>query len=160
MAFDVNRFLNTEYTEALDTKRPIIPEGDWRCYIQSVDVAAGNRPDTVMMRLTLIFDDEDLAKMPEVAGREKITMNVSLFVDIDAETQLIKHAGGMNWQLGQVRAACGQNSPGQAWTPAMLEAKGPLLVRISHSEIKKDLGNGRKEGTGDFRDNVTAWAAA
>lgn len=159
MAFDATRFLNTTYEDVFDTKRPLMPEGDWRCFIKSVDVAAGNRPDAVLLRLTLIFDDPDLAALPQFEGRAEITMNTMIFVDVDPETQLIKHAGGMNWQLGQVRAAAGQNNPGQPWAPGMLENKGPMLVRVIHNEIKRDLGNGRKEGTGEMRDNITAWAA-
>jgi hypothetical protein len=159
MGFDVNRFLNTTYTEAFDTKRPLMPEGDWRAYIKSIDVAPGNREDTCLFRLTLIFDDPDLAALPQFEGRESITMNTTIFVDIDKETGMIKYGGGLNWQLGQVRAAAGQNNPGQPWAPGMLEGRGPMLVKIDHSEIKKDLGNGKKEGTGEFRDNITKWAA-
>lgn len=160
MAFDANRFLNATYSDSFDTKRPLMPEGEWRCYIQGIDVAAGNRPDTCMVRISLIFDDTDLAALPQFEGRDKIMMNTTLFVDIDPETGLIKYGGGLNWQLGQVRAAVGQNNPGQPWAPAMLENAGPILVKISHSEIKKDVGNGKKEGTGEFRDNIVAWAAA
>jgi len=160
MAFDAAKFLNAVYTEALDTKRTLIPEGDWRCYIQGVDVAAGNRPEAVMFRISLIFDDPDLAKLPEMAGRDKIISNQTLFVDVDPESQMIRHGGGLNWQLGQVRAACGQNDSGKPWAPSMLENKGPLIVHVDWREIKKDLGNGRREGTGEFIDNVTKWTAA
>lgn len=160
MAFDVSKFLNNVYTEALDTKRTLIPEGDWRCFIQGIDVAAGNRPDACMFRITVVFDDEDLKKKEGMENREKITMTQTLFIDIDPETQAIKHGGGMNWQLGKVRAACGQNNPGQPWAPAMLEEKGPLFVRVQHREMKKDVGNGRKEGTGEYLDNIVEWAAA
>lgn len=159
MAFDVNRFLNTTYTDSFDTKRPLMPEGDWKCFIQGVDVAPGNKDDTCLMRLSLIFDDVDLAARPEFEGREKITMNTTIFVDIDKESGLIRHGGGLNWQLGQVRAAAGQNNPGQPWAPSMLEGQGPMLVSIYHSEIKKDVGGGKKEGTGEFRDNIQRWAA-
>lgn len=160
MAFDVNRFLNTDYTEAFDTKRPLMPEGEWKCFIQNVDVAPGNREDVCLARITLIFDDQDLAELPQFEGRDKITMNTTIFIDIDKETGLIKHGGGLNWQLGQVRAAAGQNHAGKPWNFAMLEGQGPMIVKITHSEIKKDVGNGRKEGTGEFRDNIQAWAAA
>lgn len=159
MAFDANRFLNTTYNEAFETKRPLMPEGDWRCYVQAVDVAAGNREDACQMRITYIFDDEDLAKLPQFEGREKITMNNTLFVDIDPETGTIKYAGGTNWQLGQLRAAVGQNNPGQPWSPANLEGAGPMIIKITHSEIKKDVGNGKKEGTGEMRDNIAKWIA-
>lgn len=160
MAFDAAKFLNNVYTDALDTKRTLIPEGDWRCFIQGVDVAAGNRPDACMFRISVVFDDPDLAAKEGMEGRDKIIMNQTLFVDIDPETQAIKHGGGQNWQLGKVRAACGQNNPGQPWSPSMLEEKGPLFVRVQHRELKKDTGNGRKEGTGEFLDNIVDWAAA
>jgi len=159
MSFDANRFLNTVYTEAFDTKRPLMPEGDWRCYIQGVDVGAGNKEDTVLMRITLVFDDEELAKRPEFEGREKITMNTTIFIDVDKETGLIKHAGGMNWQLGQVRAAAGQNNPGVAWNPNMLAERGPMIVSVYHTEIKKEDDKGRKVGIGEFRDNIQRWTA-
>lgn len=161
MSFDAAKFLQAQYTEALDTKRTLMPEGDWRCFIKGVDVAAGNREDAVMFRISLIFDDPDLLTKPGMADRDpnNIIMNTTLFVDVDKETQLIKFGGGMNWQLGQVRAAVGQNNPGQPWSPAMLEGKGPLLVRVAHKEMKKDVGNGRKEGTGEFMDNITLWSA-
>lgn len=160
MAFDAARFLNTTYEAEFDTKRPLMPEGDWRCFIKSVDVAAGNRDDTVQLRLTLLMDDPDLAAMEQFLGRAEILMNTMIFVDVEKETQLIRHGGGYNWQLGAIRAACGQNNPAQPWAPAMLENKGPLLIRVIHSEIKKEGPNGRKEGTGEYRDNISAWAAA
>lgn len=160
MAFDATRFLNTSYTEAFDDKRPLFPEGDWKCYIKGVDVAAGNRPDALQLRLSLIFDDERLKAMEGFAERAEIIKMEIIFVDIDPETMMIKYGGGMNWQLGAVRAAAGQNNPGEPWNPGRLEGAGPMYVRIQHSEIKRDVGNGRKEGTGELRDNITKWAAA
>lgn len=160
MAFDVYRFLNTTYTEAFDTKRPLMPEGTWKCYIKGVDVAPGNRPDALQLRISLIFDDDDLKAMEQFKDRDQIISNQMIFVDIDPETMAIKYTGGQNWQLGAIRAAAGQNSPGRAWNPGMLQDAGPMFVTVKHTEIKKEDPSGRKVGTGEFRDNIDKWAAA
>lgn len=160
MGFDVARFLNTTYNDTFETKRPLMPEGTWRCFIKGIDVAPGNREDALQLRLSLIFDDEDLKAMEQFAGRDQIISNQMIFVDIDKDSMAIKFAGGQNWQLGQVRAAAGQNNPGKPWNVGMLEGAGPMFVTFKHSEIKKEDAQGRKVGTGEYRDNVDKWAAA
>lgn len=162
MAFNAAAFLSTVYEDAFDTKRPLMPEGEWRGFIRAVDVGAGNREETVMLRLSIEFDDDNLKALPEMADREKIIMNETLFVDVDPKNPTqIKFGGGINWQLGQVRAAAGQNNPGRPWSPSNLEGAGPILFKIAHREIKKENPETkRKEGTGEMRDNIAAYAPA
>lgn len=161
MAFNAAAFLSTVYEEAFDTKRPLMPEGEWRGFIRGVDVAPGNREETVMFRISIIFDDENLKSLPEMEGRDQIIMNETLFVDVDPKNPTqIKFGGGQNWQLGQLRHAAGQNHPGRPWSPSMLEGQGPIIFKIAHREIKKDDGSGKKVGTGELRDNIVSYAAA
>lgn len=153
--FDTAKFLNTEYSDSFATERPLIPEGEWRAMIKNIDVAAGNRKETVMMRVHLIFEDEDLAAHPDLAGREQIVTTTTIFCDIDPETQILKWSGGQNWQLGQIRAALGQNNPGKPWWPSQMEGKGPVLVKVEHRK------SGGKDGKDErINDNIVRWAAA
>jgi hypothetical protein len=159
MTFDPAKFLNTEYTDSFETKRPLIPEGDWKCYIKNVDVTAGNRPNTAMAQVTIEFHDDELRAHPTMEGKTEILKRETLFLDLD-DNGLIKYAGGANWQLGQLRAACGQNEQGKPWNIGKLEGAGPLGVRITHREMtKQNPATGKREGTGDIIDNVGAWLA-
>lgn len=154
LAFDVNRFLTTEYEAEFSVERPKIPEGEWRAMTKEFDVQPGNNKGSLQGRLHLEFIDDELAALEEMKGRDKIVTTHMLFIDVDENFQ-IKYSGGLNWQLGQIRAALGQNDPRKPWSPAMLAHRGPILVKVEHRNI------GGKDGK-ELRtvDNIVKWAAA
>jgi hypothetical protein len=53
-----------------------------------------------------------------------------VWLDQDSNGDL-DYAKGKNVGLGRLREALGQNSPGAAWSPAMLKGAGPAMISVT-----------------------------
>jgi len=143
--FDPDSFLQSTQTEAFDTKYTPIPNGEYIAVLDRIDKPRTAK-DSVVWDLHWLIDDSNLkAQM----GREKITARQSLFLDVTPEGRL-DVSKGKNVQLGKLRDALGQNVPGQAWSPSMMQGKA-AKIRITQKV--------RSDGSGDIDSNVTGVAA-
>lgn len=147
-AFDPDLFLSTSVSGALDTRYMPVPQGEYAAIIEEVKARIQPGQGDNAGKEFLIFDVLwliDDQKVRDATGRDKVTVRQSLFIDRTPDGS-IDISKGKNIQLGKLREALGQNTPG-AWAPSML--KGQVArVKIGH---KPDTKN-----PGDVFDNVTA----
>ena len=152
MAFDVASFLNTVYEAPFQTKRALVPEGEYSAYIKSFEIAIGKRPGTLSCRFTILIDDKELCIEQ---NRDEVTMQPMIFLDVDPDDMsVLLYGTNQNVQLGRIRAALGQNDPTQAWNFGMLEGAGPIMIKVTH-KAGKDAQTG--EATGEIFDQVASW---
>ena len=156
MAFDINRFLNNTYEESFQTKRELVPEGDYVATIKGMpEFSAGKRPGTVMAKITFRLIGEDAEEAARQQNREELTVTNWMFIDVDEEdASIIKYGANQSIELGRLRAALGQNDPSRPWNPMMLDNAGPLLVKVSHRAVKDSEG----QPTGEMADFVSKYA--
>lgn len=132
-AFDPDTFMNQTIDEALDTRFVPVPEGDYPATIKSFEIKqVGQENRTV---LNIIWDIQDQTVLAEI-GRDSATVRQTVWLDID-QGKLDK-GKGKNVGLGRLRAALGQNEPGQPWNFGALEGAGPALVRVTHRADRDD----------------------
>lgn len=131
--FNADNFLSASVTGANDTKRTLVPEAEYKAYVDDLKARTvkGNSGDeTPVLDVFLLIPDE---KVASALGLEKITVNDSMFIDMD-ENGNIAFGPNKNIRLGQLRDAVGQNDPKKPWSPMMLKGMGPFMVKITHSK--------------------------
>jgi len=144
MNFDPNAFMNTEFKESNATRVIPCPVGDYAAMISKVD--SRTLPNgSVVMDVTWSIDD---ARAKETTGRPTITCRQTVWLDFDTNGGLA-FGEGKNVGLGRLRAALGQNTAGQPWSPSMLSGK-TARVKVTHRADKD---------SGDIYDQVSAVAA-
>lgn len=131
MSFNPEEFLQQTTTDTFETRMTPIPEGD---YLSQVDkfamrVVEGN----VILDVTWAILDEGVKQL---LGMDKPTVRQSIFLDIDQNGKL---AAGQNKniQLGKVRDALGQNTPGEPWGINRIAA-GLAKIKVGHRPDKSD----------------------
>ena len=124
--FNADTFLAQEHDEVLDTVVVPIPVGEFVAHITKLtpklNQASKKDPTSVYHFLDVeweIDDEEVKAKL----GRDTVKVKQSLLLDIN-EANKLDSGKGKNVPLGQLRAACNQNSPGQKF------AFGNLLHQV------------------------------
>lgn len=142
--FNAETFLHTESDQALETKRIPIP-------IDQQDTFAGRITDVkfrqaagkkdVSQTYTFMDVTWELQVPPnilEAIARDKATVKQSLIVDVNAAGTGLDFAKGKNIQLGRVREAIGQNTPGEPWSPTRMMG-GAANVKIKHRPDGEDV---------------------
>jgi hypothetical protein len=105
--FDPNTFLNATTTEKMETRRTPVPEAEYIALIDDVKLRAAK--ESVMADIIWRIDNAELAaKM----GLPKVTVRQTVFLDINESGTGLATGPNKNVQLGKVREAVGQNSPG------------------------------------------------
>ena len=142
-AFDPDAFANVTIEEANSTEYVPIPEGD---YIATVDkyepkVTPNGKP------VLEVFWKLDAPENEDV--HEKV-IRQGIWLDVNGQGSL-EMGKGKNVQLGRLREAVGQNTPGQAWSPAMLEG---AVAKVS---VKQTMA---KDGSGAVYSNISGVAKA
>jgi hypothetical protein len=135
--FDPNVFLNQELSGASEVKYTPIPEGEYKGYID--DLNMDSYEDTPILVITYALLDDD-NKLKTMLGLEKPTVQDRLFLDVN-EDGSIAFGPNKNVRLGRVREAVGQNDPKKKWQFNMLRGAGPVLLKIAHN-YNKTTGEG------------------
>ena len=134
--FDPDTFMSMSTEEADETSFRPIPEGEFNAVITKIE---GRTPKgNSILDVTWAIDDEAVRAE---TGMENPSVRQSLFLDITSSGGL-ERGPNKNVQLGRLRAALGQNNPGQPWSPSMLEgqvAKVSIKQRIVDENIYADV---------------------
>ena len=145
MAFDADAFLNQTPDAPNATVIEACPEGEYRATIDDGDKAiqfkefTSQKNNQVYHQMQVFFnilDDNVRAQLK----RDKVLVPMSIFLDLTDAGQL-DTGQGKNVGIGRLRAALDQNQPGQAWSPAMLKGKGPVMVKVTQRSDKNDPNN-------------------
>jgi hypothetical protein len=134
----------------METEMRLVPPGEYTAMVADFDKTAfevidftyksGERAGTPgqMTKFTVPFSIND-PKIQEALGREKATVTKQIILDFAADGSL-DFGPDKNLDLGRLRAAVGQNTPGP-WSPAQLRGAGPLMVKVEHREFKRRDGS-------------------
>lgn len=128
-AFDPDTFLSQQTTEALDTTSTPIPEGVYPAVVDKI-VPRQAKGSTILDVIWSI-DDEGVKT---VTGLQKNTARQSIFLDM-TESGALDFSKGKNVQLGRLRDALNQNTPGHPWAPGM------LVGNVARVSVKHRLGD-------------------
>ncbi len=130
--FDPETFLENEYTGAMADRPVQIPSCESLANIDNIkprEVQTKTGPRVILDVFWELLDEE----LKDRLERAKIIVRQSLWLDFTDGGDL-DYSGDKNWRLGQVRAALGQNTPGEPWSFGMLPGAGPALVHVKESE--------------------------
>ncbi len=149
--FDPEEFMNVTVEGELDTKRPVVPSGQYVTQIFKVTPKGGTigKGDNIgkpwrALGLTLeVMDDA----VKEEMHQDRVFVSYQVFLDLDDNDQ-IDLRKGRNVALGKLRAAVGQND-GSPWSPAMLIGQ----------MVEANVTIGTHPQSHDEMNNVTAVAA-
>jgi hypothetical protein len=141
--FNVDAFTQTSVTESFSTATDPVPVGEYTGMLEKIDKPRV-QGEYIVWDLTWTVDDAALAAQ---LGRKKVTVRQSVFLDV-TEAGNLDTSKGKNVQLGRLREALGQNAPGQAWAPSMMQGKA-AKIKVTH----------RTDADGNVRDQVSAVAA-
>jgi hypothetical protein len=161
--FDKSVFLQTTYDEVLDTERTLFPVGECVCSgIEELDIL---EPQS--------FTDKETGEQKEGSPRVKIKarvredhaeriraefgydpdrpvyFNYAFYLDINSEGHL-EFGPNKNIPLGQLRAAVGQNVPGEPWSIVNLRGAGAFGFVLRHEEWEKGDKKGKNERVSKF----------
>jgi hypothetical protein len=133
--FNAEDFLNQTTEATMQDKWTEVPEGEYLAQIGdgpndlTVEGIQGKKdPTKTYPRLTLfyyIIDENLKAKL----GKSSIRVRQQFLLDMDENGKLATGAD-QNVRLGQIRAAVGLNSPGQAFALSMLRGRGPVRAKV------------------------------
>ncbi len=124
---NTEEFLQQTTDQALDERLDPCPAGDWQAQagkpeIKDFTYKSGEREGETGYRMVIrwtILDEE--AK--QAVDRDTLTVQQSLLLDLTPDGAGLDMGKGKNIGLGQIRAALGQNEPGQEWSPIMIEGQ-------------------------------------
>lgn len=161
--FDKSMFLQANYDEALDTERTLFPVGE--CIVTGIEELDILDPQT--------FTDKESGEQKEGSPRLKIKcpvredhaerirqefgyapdrpvyFNYNFYLDINSEGHL-EFGPNKNIPLGQLRAAVGQNNPGEPWSLLNLKGAGSFGFILRHEEWEKGDKKGKNERVTKF----------
>lgn len=130
--FDPTQFLDQTYSEANDTVLVPIPEGEFIAVADKVEFKQwSSKKDTSLAGWKLLInwtiDDESVK---QAIGRDKATCRQDIMLDMNEAGTGLDMGKGKNVGLGKLRAALGLNSPGQPFSPSMIQGRiGKVLVK-------------------------------
>ena len=141
MGINTEEFMQTTTEAALDDRIDPCPAGDYNAIIDSIEIRdftykSGDREGQTGYRMVVRYDVQDDA-VKQSLGRDKVTVQQSVLLDLNETNDGLDMGKGKNVQLGAIRTALGQNVEGQPWSPAMLQ--GQLI----HINVKAGVYNDR-----------------
>lgn len=144
-------FMNAGVEGAMSTERPLPAEGQYHLRIvddvtsdkdyRKIEVIGGSSQNQdgqtrPWLRMNVPMEIVDRIDQPGDTSSVGRLVRWSTFLDIDDAGKL-KIDPDSNVNLGKLRAAVGQNQPGQSWNPHMLG--GQLVIgQISHEPDRRD----------------------
>lgn len=141
---NTEEFLQTTSTEVLDDKLDPCPEGEWTGLAGAPSVASfvyknGEREGETGYRMVIRWDIQD-QEVKDQLSRDTVSVTQSILLDLTPDGAGLDFGKGKNIGLGQLRTALGQNNPGEAWSPAMIEGQ------VAKLSVKADT----------YQDRITA----
>lgn len=117
-AFDPELFMSQQTDDANSTVFTPVPEGEYTAVISDVQAKNmrtknGERP---ILNVRFEIDSQEVR---EETGMEKPFVQKMYWLDLN-ENGTLDTGKGKNVELGKLREAVGQNTPGRPWAPSML----------------------------------------
>lgn len=136
--FDPQAFLDTQTTEANDTRVIPCPVGEWPATIEGVDIKSGvsQKNGEAWTKLAVKWKIEG-CDANRLADRDPIYVTQGVLLDITSAGGL-DMGKGRNVQLGRVREALDLNKPGQPFAFRMLVGR-TAKVAISQREYEGNI---------------------
>lgn len=137
MSFDADSFLQASITEANDTKIIPCPVGEYQGIIDKIQPRQWQSADGTKtgVALDVIWLVED-AGARVATGRDVVTVKQGIMLDTNPQGGL-DMTQGKNVPLGRLREAVGKNTPGEAFSFAMLPGL-MAKISVSHRSDKND----------------------
>jgi hypothetical protein len=135
--FNPDTFLDQTVEAPFDTARTTIPPND--SYMGVIDNIAARQIETKTGGQRIVLDVSWEVLDDNIRGQlnlSKIIVRQTVWLDFDVDGKLARGVN-QNVQLGQLRDAIGQNSPG-AWSPKMLVGAGPARLKVSERVDEKN----------------------
>jgi hypothetical protein len=144
--FDADAFLTTEYLDAFDTTRTLMPQGEILIKtivdLEIIKPRLWTNPETreqrwmePSLKLKMLIEDEGIRTV--VNAREGRDLFFTYLLNLQLNhVGMLDNGPNRNLELGQLREAVGQNTPGVHWAFANLKNCIPFYVHNKH--IQKD----------------------
>jgi hypothetical protein len=136
--FNPDQFLQSATTEANDTKKVPCPVGEYIAVAEKVEARQWQSKDGtksgIALDITWSIDDPSVK---EVVGRDNVQVRQGLMLDL-LESGGLDMGKGKNIALGRVREAVGLNTPGQPFSPSMIQGR-TAKVTVSHRVDGEDI---------------------
>lgn len=141
--FNPELFMQSTIEQTLDTKRELVPEGDYSGTISKLEpqggtISKGDRAGEPWGAIKIHVTMDLPSDVAERIGRAKKTVNTMVFLDLNEQGGLAV-GKGKNVDLGKWFDAAGINQLSNK-NPAMLEGRD-VKVRIKHAESESNAGN-------------------
>lgn len=130
--FDPNLFLQTQSTEANDTRLIPVPEGEFSGMIKDLTPRTTSNGSPL---IDINWSLEDPA-ITAATGLQTATVRQTIWLDL-TESGGLDFSKGKNVSLGRLREAVGQNQAGKPWSPSNLIG-AVARVKVTHSFDKND----------------------
>jgi len=142
MSFDPNTFLNTTYTEAMDTKTIPCPVGEYLGISEKVEIKTWASKDgsSSGLKLEILWDIQD-ENVKSLLGRDSVKVMQQQMLDL-TETGQLDMSKGKNVGLGRIREALGLNTPGEPFSFGMIQgrmAKCAVSHRVSGEDVFAEI---------------------
>ena len=131
-SFNPESFMNASVTESNSTQYEQVPEGDFQAAIDTVTPRTTGT-GKALLSVKWKVDDEGVRTQ---TGMAEPSVFQTIWLDV-TESGGLDFGRGKNVQLGKLREALGQNTPGKPWAPGMLVG-GVAKVKVKHSIDKRD----------------------
>ena len=138
MSFDPATFLNTEVSEALDTKVVPCPVGEYLALADKIDVKTWSTKDGSKsgVKLEILWDIQD-ENVKALLGRDKVIVQHTVMLDT-TEAGTLDLGKGKNIGLGRLREALDLNVAGQAFSFPMITGRLATVI-VSHRVDGEDI---------------------
>lgn len=137
-----DQFLEVETEEASSTVALVLPAGEYQAMIKEIKTRQVTTDKGTFSFLEPTFSIDGGQQCPdgrtvsEVLSRPETTVRGSIILDLN-EAGMLDAGPGRNVQLGRLRAAVNQNTPGQRWKPLNLVGQS-LRVSVTQRANPKD----------------------
>lgn len=136
--FNPDIFLQSTTSEANDTKKIPCPVGEYVAIAEKVTARPWQSKDGLQSGLALdIIWAIDDPQAKEVTGRDNVQVKQGIMLDL-LENGGLDMGKGKNVGLGRLREACGLNTPGQPFSPMMIQGRA-AKVFVTHRADGEDI---------------------
>ncbi len=147
MTLNTEQFLQTTTSEALDERLDPCPPGEWLAVAGKPEVRdftykSGDREGETGYRMVIRWAIQD-QEAKDAVDRDSLSVTQSILLDLNESLDGLDFGKGKNIGLGQIRAALGQNEPGESWSPAMIEgqlAKLQVKAGMYNDQVTAEVG--------------------
>lgn len=148
--FDPDQFMSMTVDQPLEVERTLVPEGEFDAMVDDFDSSifetfnftykrgpnAGQEGSLHKGTFPIVINDD---KVRAALQTDKARVYYQCTLDFDETTGQLLFGPNKNIDLGKLRNAVGQNSPGP-WAVSQLRGAGPFKVKVKHREGKRADG--------------------